>query len=454
MTINKMMLLAAILIAGTTQQGCKKYLEAKPDKALAVPKSLQDLQALLDYYTRVNNADPTAPVQSVDDFYLSETDYNTLTNDSYKQLYTWGSKYLFTDWPNDWSYQYDKVNIANIVLDNIGQIARTDNNSQQWNDIKGQALLLRARSLQWVAWEWAKAYHKTSAMSDMGIPLRLQSNFNVPSVRAGLQETYDRIIADYKASVHLLPVVPVHVMRPSQPAAYGLLARTYLSMGDYVNAGQYSDSCLRLFSTLIDFNTLNSAASYPVPRFNNEVIMDNRMWAVPSMFVGAKAKIDTTLFQSYADDDLRKTVFFKKGNGYYNFKGSYEGGSAMFSGIAADEVMLMKAECLARSGNTSAAMDELNSLLVKRWESGTFSPFTATDENEALDKILTERRKELLMRGLRWMDIKRLNKEGGPVVMKRIINGQIYSLPPNDLRYAFPIPDDIISLTGMPQNPE
>jgi hypothetical protein len=91
--------------------------------------------------------------------------------------------------------------------------------------------------------------------------------------------------------------------------------------------------------------------------------------------------------------------------------------------------------------------------LIKRWKTGTFIPVTAASNTEALDIILLERRKELLMRGLRWIDIKRLNKEGRNILPKRIINGQSFSLSVNENRYALPLPDDIISITGMPQNP-
>ena len=67
--------------------------------------------------------------------------------------------------------------------------------------------------------------------------------------------------------------------------------------------------------------------------------------------------------------------------------------------------------------------------------------------------ILLERRKELLMRGLRWMDLKRLNMEGAAITLTRTVNGQVYTLPPNDLRYALPIPEDVIAISGMQQNP-
>jgi len=61
---------------------------------------------------------------------------------------------------------------------------------------------------------------------------------------------------------------------------------------------------------------------------------------------------------------------------------------------------------------TAEAMFELNALLSKRWTTGTFTNLEATDPAQALNIILLERRKELLFRGLRWIDIKRFNKEG------------------------------------------
>lgn len=450
----KIKLIVIIVITGLTCIiGCKKFLTAKTDKALEVPNNLNDLQSLLDYNTRVNYEDPTSSVESVDDYYLTDNDYNSLNRDAYKQFYTWGTEGLFDNFSNDWSYQYDIINIANTVLDHLNEIERNAENAAQWDNIKGQALLLRARSFQLVAWQWANIYDKSTAAKDLGIPLRLHSDFNEQSVRATLQETYDRIITDYKQSIPLLPVVPVHIVRASRPAGYALLARTFLSMGDFVNAGLYSDSCLTLYDTLLDYNELNAGASFPIARLNKEIIMDNRM-PVPALFSGNKAKIDTLLYQSYDDNDLRKIIFFKKSSGAYTFKGSYEGGITLFSGVAVDEIVLINAECIARSGNASAAMDELNKLLVKRWKSSAFVPLTALDANDALNQILQERRKELIMRGFRWMDIKRLNKLGAGITMKRVIAGQTYMIAPNALRYNFPIPDDIIKLTGMQQNAE
>jgi len=72
---------------------------------------------------------------------------------------------------------------------------------------------------------------------------------------------------------------------------------------------------------------------------------------------------------------------------------------------------------------------------------------------EALDTILVERRKELAFRGLRWSDLRRLNKEGWGIMLNRNLNGVPYTLPPNSELYTLPIPPDVIQLSGIMQNP-
>ncbi len=40
------------------------------------------------------------------------------------------------------------------------------------------------------------------------------------------------------------------------------------------------------------------------------------------------------------------------------------------------------------------------------------------------------------------------------ITLHRIIDGVTYTLAPNSGYYALPLPDDIIRITGMKQNPE
>ncbi len=305
-----------------------------------------------------------------------------------------------------------------------------------------------------VAWIWSLAYDEASSATDLGIPLRVDPNFNGISKRSDLKETYNQIIRDFKEAANLLPEVPIHPMRPSKSAAYGWLARTYLSMRNYDSALVYCSKYLDRHSDLIDFNLLNPSSNSPIASFNKEVAFHT---ILKSPVSSSQIRIDSNLYNSYNNNDLRKAIFFRpNGNGTFRFKGSYDGSSAgasPFNGIATDEIYLTKAECLARLGNTDASLVDLNTLMGKRWKNdGSWIPFTTSSSSEALTIILSERRKELIMRGLRWMDIKRLNKETPSIVLKRQLNSETFTLAPNDLRYALPIPEDVITITGMPQN--
>jgi hypothetical protein len=238
-----------------------------------------------------------------------------------------------------------------------------------------------------------------------------------------------------------------------------LLARTFLSMRQYDSAGKYANLSYQLTHDLLNYNdpaVVNLTASLPFKILNKEVLFHASMNTAAPLFspTAGPARVDTLLYASYDINDLRKKAFFTASGGYFRFKGTYTGSSSrMFSGMATDEVILMRAECLARAGNKEEALSTLNLLLQHRIASAGFTPVTAASAAAALDTILLERRKELLFRGsLRWMDVKRLNKEGRNITMKRLVNGESFSLPPNDARTALPIPQDIIEISGIQQN--
>ncbi len=430
---------------------CKKFLEEKPDKKLAVPLTLQDLQALLDDNVKINRTSPSYGESSADDYYLTDNDFNGLIQQGDKNTYLWAGEMIFDRVPNGWYDTYAVVNICNVVLERIEKIERNENDQLAWDNIKGSALFFRSKAFFEIAGIWAPAYD--SATSAPGIPLRLTSDFNIPSVRSSLQQTYQQIASGLQEAEKLLPLTPQHVMRPSKTAAQAMLSRVYLSMRQYTLAKKYAVLALQTKSELLDFNTLNASASFPVTRFNKEVILYSLVSAGATLST-SRAKIDSTLYNSYSPGDLRRTVFFKSVNGAHSFKGSYDGSANLHNGLTTGELYLTRAECLAREGNTDEAMDELNTLLSYRWKTGSFVPFQAATAAQALEMVLMERRKELVMRGLRWSDLKRRNKEGAAILIKRFTNGQSYQLAPGDNRYALPIPAYIIELTGMAQNPQ
>jgi hypothetical protein len=443
--------------------GCKKYLDVRSDSKLVIPQTLPDLQALLDTYTKINRTDIGAGEISADDYYVRDQEYNGVVVNQ-RRLYTWEKDNVFAEGTNDWANAYDKVYIANTVLDNLKTIAVPAAQQQDWNNLKGQALFLRAYTFFQLSLTFSLAYDEATADTDLGMPLRLTGELDEKITRATVRQSYNQIINDLKEAASLLPVTPLHVLRSSKSAVYGLLARVYLSMRKYDECFLYAEECLKLKSTLLNYNIPNIpnpnasfTFSAPILLYNNpEIIYASRV-GVPSILANTRSKIDPALYASYLSGDLRKVVFFTTNTGTNlgtnSFKGSYEGNGDLFDGIATDEVYFMRAECFARKNMPAEAMNDVNAVLNMRWKTGTpYVNLTATNAVEALVIVLKERRKELVMRTLRWMDIKRLNKEGANIVLQRVVNGVTYTLPANDLRCALAIPESIIAINGIQQN--
>jgi tetratricopeptide (TPR) repeat protein len=436
---------------------CKKdWIEVKSNKALDVPTTVSDFQALLDNSQYMNDQHPSMGEISADNYYLPN---NTWQIWAFRNAYVWAADIynnLTTDNVN-WNYSYRQVFYSNIVLDDVDKVGADKINTAEWNNVKGSAYYFRADAFFNISQLYTKPYSLTFP-DEMGIPLRLNADPNGKSTRSTLQETYQQIISDLQNAVSYLPNIPLYKTRPSKPAAYALLSRVYLVMKDYGKALQFSDSCLKLYNSLIDYNTLKSTVNYPIPGLNKEVIFQATM---ADDLVGTNNYfVDSNLYRSYDINDLRKVMFYKTNtSGQATFVGTYTGGTAgstgsnrTFGGIATDEVYLMRAECHARTGNLTLAMNDLNSVMSKRWKTGTFVPFTATSTNEAMTHILRERRKETPFRGLRWLDLRRLNSDGANITLTRNLNGQVYTLAPNDPRYVLPIPPDVIATTDMIQN--
>lgn len=444
-----------LLVLGLMFSSCKKdWLDQKRDSALLVPTSLRDMRFLLNNNFPYGVNYTGAAELAADDYTIADNYYNGLIAQE-RLGYIWNDQtFAGITFVAEWDYAYQTVLQANVILDGLKKIT-TDNTSQaEYNDVKGGALFMRARAFFTLAQLFAPAYDAQTATNDPGIPLRLNSDINEKSVRASVQQTYEQITGDLKTAAGLLKAVAAYKTDASRPAAYALLSRCYLSMRVYDEAFNYADLSLKDYSKLIDYNALKATATYPVTAYSDEVIFDAPINSYAS-FRKPNGAIDATLYASYDSNDLRKSLFFVLNpNGTYSFRGSYEGSNQLFGGVATDEQYLTRAECFARKGAAASAMADLNTLLKARYKAGTFVPLTASNATAALSVVLLERRKELLMRAIRWTDLRRLNKETAfQQTIKKTVNGQIYSLPPNDAHYTFLIPSYVINASGIQQNP-
>lgn len=451
-SIKLVIKIAFCVFAFSCASGCKKYLDAKTNKKLVVPTTLQDAQALLDNYKQLNLTYPSIGQESDDDHYLLPDTYDALSV-SEQQVYRWdvdAKNY------NDWSYLYHNTLLANMALETTQKIEADAAGLNDWKFVRGQALFWRAFSFFHLVEYFAVPYDSLTASTNPGIPLRLTTDVNETIARASLEQSYQQIITDLTEAANLLPPTTVPASRPSKAAAFGLLARVYLTMNKFKYAGIYADSCLHLYSTLMDYNNLDPTASTPIKSFNPEVIFQcSTLQSYP--IYSPEAKTDSLLYRSYEDSDLRKSVFFmNNADGTHSFKGSYDGTNYYdmpFNGIATDEMYLVRAECFARAGDKDKAMNDINTVLKQRWQAGAFTPLTAVSAEDAVTIALTERRKELTGRNIRWFDIRRLNAEGKyPVTLVRMENGETFKLPTHDPRFTFLIPPEVILSSGITQN--
>jgi hypothetical protein len=136
------------------------------------------------------------------------------------------------------------------------------------------------------------------------------------------------------------------------------------------------------------------------------------------------------------------------------------------SGPTVAEMLLIKAECLARNNDPSGAMDAVNILRAKRMTAGTWVNLAAATKDDAIKKVLEERRREMPF-AQRWFDVRRYNNNEDPnddVIMTKSFypynNAAViatdpvktYSLPKNSRRFAVPLPrTELVSSNGVIQ---
>ncbi|WP_316795525.1 RagB/SusD family nutrient uptake outer membrane protein [Pedobacter agri] len=442
---------------------CKKqdkFLDIKSKKSDVILGTLQDYQALLDNTDIMNNSYPSIGMIGSDNYFVTSASWQASINPTDRNSYIWASDIYensTTIATPEWSTSFQIIEYANIVLEGIEKIAQTVANQNDYNNIKGSALFFRSFSFYNLSQLFAKPYDPTTSSTDLGLPLRKTSNVNAMVQRATVKETYSQIIDDLKQAEILLPMNPAFKSRPSKIAAQALLAKVYLIMLDYENAKKYADLALSQNSTLIDFNTLTTTRTYSFGNFtvgNPEVIIYMRATLTPFM-ISPTQIVAPELYNLYNSNDLRRSIFYRSNAAGIIFTGKYTGNVSFFSGLATNEIYLIRSECLARTGNAALALADLNTLLIKRWNKNvTYSPVMTNSLDEALAIILQERRKELpFTSNTRWEDLRRFNKDSRfAVTLSRIVNSITYSLPPNDPRYIYPIPPLEIEKSGLQQN--
>lgn len=432
----------------------KQWLEDKQDVKLIVPTTLNDLDLLLN--AELFQYDGRGGVEtSCDDYEFTRDQFNQVYFGFDRDFIIWKKEKDYENLDaiqqNEWNCAYSQIQVCNVVLKGLSSIEKKAANSSDYDRIEGVALYHRAKQFLNMVMTFSKYYDRNTSSTDLGIPIKLEDDIDEIVKRASVEETYQQIVIDLKRSASFLPANQTDYTKVSKAGAFALLARTYLFMDKYEEAKDAADSSLKYNSFVEDFNLINN------PTGNNPLDIKSKEIHIRSLMVKSSSspslgRINTTLYNDYASNDLRKSLFFKEEeDGQFTFRGEFL--NNLFTGTTTSEVLLILSEVNARLNNVIGAMEALNKLSSKRYKKEGFQNFTAQNAAAALDLILKERRKELVTRGLRWQDLKRLNRDPKySQTLIRKIGDETFTLPANDPRYVLPIPQFVINFNHIEQN--
>jgi hypothetical protein len=454
-------MLSAILIG---MASCKKYLDIVP-KGKIIPVKTDDYRLLLNQTTARGSSIGFVTTFSNDLLMSDDVEVNAFSATFYKapdQNILMFADHIYQDFESDpdWEALYNQVYVANLV---INEVMNSEGGSDaEKNKLLAEARVQRAHAFLILVNLYAKQYTAASAATDAGVPLRIGLDFEEKLNRATVKEVYDFILNDLNLALGKLPLIPElnYNYRPVEASTEALLARTYLYMNNIPEALKHADSSLKLYSTLINYNTLTASAIFagnlqlPINLQNKEVLQLKTVISSTSFFYA-----NANLLNLYdKQNDLRFKTLYASDAAFglnYGYISTDWSGNVPAKGPSTAEMYLIRAECYARTGKAAEAVQDLNTLRSSRYKTGSSYTVTAATAAEALALVKGERRRELAMRGFRWFDIKRYNViDADNITVSHTLNGKTYTLAPNNSHVVFPIGRKYIDLNPeITQNP-
>lgn len=444
---------------------CKKeFLEVSPTQqinAKEVFSSLEKIQAamtgiydLTTFSGYTNNMILSADVKGNDVMIVSgAANYNRFVA-QYQFIETVNNSDVAT-W---WEYSYKVISNANQFVANIPGAPITE---AQKNEYLAEARALRAYTYFWLVRWFAQPY---SVNPDaLGVPILREplGPNDVSPDRGKVKEVYDFILEDLKFAEANLPAGRSSVYRMRVPVIQGILARVYLTMGNWAEASKYA-KLARAGKPLVEASELltgfNSPTSEWIYAINVRTDDNQGFLAVSSFYdpydIGYSSfRVTDNFFNSFADDDERKKQFLvkddptaadstgayrRRGEGYlinkFDFNTTPANNQVL---MRSAEMYLIEAEAEARQGGANEAAAKAALLEVQK-RAGVAIVASSNTGNALIEEILTERNKELYGEGHKFFDLLRTNKgvnRTGSTVHWKIVN-----FPSGADRLVSPIP--------------
>lgn len=333
-----------------------------------------------------------------------------------------------------WSYAYYTIARANNVINNLDDKVGVDATQQQVNNVKAEALFIRALCYFDLVITYCQPYNYNATEDDkMGVPLVLVTENGKPA-RDSKENVYNQIVADLlqaesiMADDYVRSGVTDKAATPTKPAIQALLSRVYLYMNKWQEAADYATKVINNkkyeLAPADAYAAMFSAATAPA---GGEIIFevygsdkneywDNSGWAhLPYITTtddqGSHGDVCATkdLYDLYSEGDVRKSMFKQHGNDYFptKYSGKPKDSDPKYTNVPIlrlSEMYLNRAEAIINGASVQGvtAESDLRKIATVRGASQTAA---ATKQG-----VFDERRRELAFEGHITADYARCNK--------------------------------------------
>lgn len=441
---------------------CNDYLDIVP-KGERIPTTLADYEALLrDEYT-IGYSPILQSLYLLNDEYLTRSSLGSPTLSAANYLWDESTDRTLLNNADESTYynNYAAISSCNLILENVP--TATEATDEERTEVMNYARVVRAMCYYILTNYYADTYDAATAAEKLSVPLITSANINAPYTQATLADMYDFIISDLTTAIdNGIPAQSMTVIHPNLGAAYALLARVYLQMGNYPEALRNANLALEQNNALYDWN-----AFYDEHRENIENPKDYTNLPTPMdydyvenyyfrcgdrtpNYTTSEFNLPVERAERFEEGDARflsrwklyssgeDTYYQGVNNGYFNY-----------AGLTTTEVYLIKAECLARQDDLPGAMDALNAVREKRIRPDVYRPASASTLAEAIELIRRTKDNELIFSIVPFADARRFNNEGTYArTMTKTYNGQTLSLRPDSHLWTMPIPAGAINNPG------
>lgn len=333
-----------------------------------------------------------------------------------------------------WSYAYYTIARANNVINNLDDKVGKDATQQQVNNVKAEALFIRALCYFDLVITYCQPYNYNATEDDkMGVPLVLVTENGKPA-RDSKENVYNQIVADLlqaesiMADDYVRSGVTDKAATPTKPAIQALLSRVYLYMNKWQEAADYATKVISNkkyeLAPADAYAAMFSAATAPeggeiifeVYGSDKNEYWDNSGWAhLPYTTTtddkGSHGDVCATkdLYDLYSEGDVRKSMFKQHGNDYFptKYSGKPKDSDPKFTNVPIlrlSEMYLNRAEAIINGASIQGvtAESDLRKIATVRGASQTAA---ATKQG-----VFDERRRELAFEGHITADYARCNK--------------------------------------------